>query len=67
MVQTTIKIILVNSRKANAIISTIKTNPKDRVQGKSRKPLSATDVVALITLQRSAMFSNTWLTCTRNS
>jgi hypothetical protein len=56
---------LIHSRKARKII-TSRTNLKTKVQGKERNPSSATAVVVLIILQRSAKYSNTWLTCTRN-
>jgi hypothetical protein len=46
--------------------STIRTNPKTKVQGMERNLSSATAVVVLIILQRSAIYPNTWLTCTRN-
>jgi hypothetical protein len=39
---------------------------KDQSQGKERNPSSATIVVVLIILQRSAIYHNTWLTCIRN-
>jgi hypothetical protein len=43
-----------------------KNKSKTKVRGKKRNPSSATVVVALIILQRSAKYPNTWLTCTRN-
>jgi hypothetical protein len=47
--------------------STRRTNVKTKVQGKERNPSSAIAVVVLIILQRSAIYPNTWLTCTRIS
>jgi hypothetical protein len=56
---------LVNLRKERKI-STRRRNPKTKVWGKERNPSSATTVVVLIILQRSAKSLNTWSTCTRN-
>jgi hypothetical protein len=42
------------------------TNPKTKFQEKERNPSSAITVVVLIIFQRSAIYPNTWLTCTRN-
>jgi hypothetical protein len=49
---------LVNSRRERKI-STRRTNPKTKVQGKERNPSSATAVVVLIILKRSAKSPNT--------
>jgi hypothetical protein len=57
---------LINSRKIRKT-STRKTNPNTKVWGKEINPSSATAVVVLIILQRSAIYPNTWSTCTRNS
>jgi hypothetical protein len=43
-----------------------KNKSKDQSLRKGKNPLSATVVVVLIILQRSAIYPNTWLTCTRN-
>jgi hypothetical protein len=56
---------LINSRKAKET-NTRRTNPKTKVQGKERNPSNTTVVVVLIIFQRSAIYPNTWLTCTRN-
>jgi hypothetical protein len=56
---------LINSRKAKET-NTRRTNPKTKVQGKERNPSNTTIVVVLIIFQRSAIYPNTWLTCTRN-
>jgi hypothetical protein len=66
MVKTTIKRSLINFRNASEIIRTRRANPKTKVQEKTRNFSSATAVVVLIILQRSAIYPNTWLTCTKN-
>jgi hypothetical protein len=62
---TTIKINLVNSRKANAMAKIGRTEPKDMQRGKARL-LNAIIVVVQTTLQRNAKLPNTWLNCTKN-
>jgi hypothetical protein len=49
---------LVKSRKVRKS-STRRTNPKNKVWGKERNPSSATAVVILIILQRTAIYPNT--------
>jgi hypothetical protein len=56
---------LTNSRNAKET-STRRTNTKTKVRGNERKLSNATVVVVLTILQRSAIYSNTWLTYTRN-
>jgi hypothetical protein len=64
-VETNIHRILVNPRKAKET-STRRTNPKIKVLGKEINLSNATVVVVLIILPRSAIYPNTWLTCTKN-
>jgi hypothetical protein len=69
MVDLVIIIFLVNPRKTNTTTTTRKTNSKDKVLGKTRNlisPLSAINVVILITLQRNTAFPNIWLSCVKN-
>jgi hypothetical protein len=56
---------LVDSRKTKET-STRRTNPNSKVWRKGRNISNATVVVVLIILQRSAIYPNNWLTCTRN-
>jgi hypothetical protein len=65
MVKTIIKRVLVNPRKARGT-STRRANPKNKVQEKARNLSSATTMVVLIILQRSAIYADTWSTYTRN-
>jgi hypothetical protein len=60
---TTIKRSLVNSRRANAMAKTRRTEPKDK--GKA-KLLHAINVVVQTTLLRNAEPRNTWLNCTKD-
>jgi hypothetical protein len=63
--QTNHQRILVNPRKVKET-STRRTNSKTKVWGKARNLSIGTTVVVLIILQRSAIYPNTWLACTRN-
>jgi hypothetical protein len=56
---------VVNSIKAKEIC-TRRTNPKTKVRGKEINLSSTIIMVVLIILQRSVIYPNTWLTCTKN-